>query len=246
VNRSQDNEMREVIATYDDGIGTMEVGIPSRILHRRTPLEYVVRLTSTSGSYQGEPVHLKFTTQYHTETGHKTVTLSQGSLAEKLRISRGLSERHEGSVCVPEKLPSTIGSTDVWLTIVIGEEFRQKAHVHTTPHRLIQKGIESLTEVGFTVRDGVCVSDPRSNQNSFLQRIGFRPATADCESDNVDLLVQFREQGASLFGSVVSERPRSETIKSMQDFELLARTEIDTLVSEGLEEFAERVAPTIC
>lgn len=231
--------MPKVIATHDTEEATAEVALPTRILPAGKDAEFEVRLQSKNTAYEIGNVILQFKTRYRGTEGYEEVTVSHHILTENLSIESGLTETETRTVPVPPVLPSTIGSIDIWATILFKnghDTFEYDAQLQVPLRAPTSTAISTMVDHDYAIQDVECTLDLSSRDCPFMQRIGFRP-TDEVRRNNarkVDIFVQPNADETRLLGVVGSDNDDLESITATNNLEIAVRDGGEERIAEHL------------
>jgi sporulation-control protein len=178
---------KKVLASVGIGAATVDTKLESDQVILGEEIKGIVEIQGGNVEQQISDIYLSIKTQYVKESNdhkhHVSITIERIRLASKFTISANERKVIPFSFPVPLDTPVTMGRTKVWmmteLDIKNAIDPSDKDFLHVQPNHLLNGVLNSISSLGFRLREVECESAPYRLRGRFpfIQEFEFVPSS---------------------------------------------------------------------
>ncbi|MCQ6276618.1 sporulation protein [Bacillus sp. V3B] len=177
----------KVLASIGIGAATVDTKLEKDQVVPGEEIKGIVDIRGGNVEQQIDDIYLSINTQYIKESDDKkyyaTETIERIRLASTLTLAANERREIPFSFQLPLDTPVTVGKTKVWVTtgldIKNAVDPSDKDFLHVKPNRLLEGVIDSISSLGFRLREVECEQASRSLRGRlpFIQEFEFVPTS---------------------------------------------------------------------
>jgi sporulation-control protein len=219
---------KKALASIGIGSSTVDTRLSEDNLNPGELIKGVVQINGGNVEQEVNELYLKIYTQFLKKDGdnktYVTYPLVKYRLTESFTIKPNSTREIPFSVQLPFFTPITVGKIKVWvqteLDISNAIDPNDRDYINVIPSPLCDEVFQSLSDLGFRLRDAECITSPRrfSTSSSYVQEFEFIPVRGpfankldelevvilSVNENEVDILLEI-DRKARNFGGFLSE-----------------------------------------